>query len=177
MEAPELTIPVEREVEVRTLEVRPPVSGAAEDPVERLVDDVVLVGPQVRLLRRIHPWVDAARKETAAEIAQCGIGGGHLGSEVLTESSERGRRSVGLQLQYMEDQLVGPRDLAPLELRHGLAGHRLHEPVAHRPDVQLLLVDDHVLDLDAIPVEEAQAAHLRVPRASRRRAKKSMTVS
>jgi hypothetical protein len=57
VEARELAVALEGEVQVHALHVRPAVLAAAEDPVEAPVDLGVLVRPEHELLRGVHPRV------------------------------------------------------------------------------------------------------------------------
>ena len=91
MQPGELLVVREREVEVHRLQVRPPVPTAVEDPVQRRVDDAVLVRPQDGLPGGVHPRMHAGRKEAGAERREDLVDAPHVGLEPLRQLLQRAR--------------------------------------------------------------------------------------
>jgi len=169
VQAGELGVAVEGEVGVDALQVRPPVPARAEDAVEGAVDGVVLVRPQHGLPLGIHPRVRGGRHETAADGHQDVSDGGDVACERGVEAAEPARRPVGLQLDHVVDELVGPRQVALLDLGDIVAGHREENLVGGGEHVERVGVDDHVLELDPEAFEEVERHDAYFPRKCRMR--------
>jgi len=160
VQAPELVVTVEGEVQVRALQVRPAVARTAEDAVEGVVDLRVLVGPELGLGVGIHPGVHRPGHEPRAHVRKLGVGAPHAGVELGHEPRQGWCRAVRLELEHMQRELVRPGDGTELHLGLGRAGHALHQSVAFRPHGQRVPIDDHRLDLDAVRLEQTRPAPL-----------------
>jgi hypothetical protein len=177
VQAREFIIVREREIDVAALEIRPSVPGASEDAIERLVDAIVFVRPQFQLDVGIHPWVHGRGQEARAVRLEPAV---HLPDMFLehgVQPVQRGRGPVGLQLDDVAGQLVGPRQRSHLDLGFGRAGGALEEEIGNRAHGKRLRIDDHVLQLDPDPLEECEARATHVgcrPRASSRSRKHRM---
>ena len=164
MEAAELLVIPEREIDVNALEVGPAVTAAVEDAVERLVDAVVLVRPELRLRLRAHPRVHRRRHQPGTERTQYPVDPLGIAVEDIGEARQVRPGTVRLQLDDVQNQLVGPGQLVDLDLGGEGAGHREQDLVGDRPDRERRAIDDHVLQLDPDAFEEAEImSHSRVP--------------
>jgi hypothetical protein len=64
--------------------------------------------------------------------------------------------AVGLELDHVEDQLVGPGQWAHVDLRNGFPGLAGQNTVHYRKDIQGFGLDHHVLQLNAVALKEPQ---------------------
>ena len=155
MQARELLVTRERQVEVCALQVRPAVSRASEDPVESVVDFGVLVGPELGLGERVHPRMHGPGHEPRTQRCQLLVGPAHVVMKSAHQPRQGGSRSCGLELEDVEGELVRPADAVDLRLLAGRRRHPLHELVADGLHRERPGVDDHGLDLDTVRLEEA----------------------
>ena len=143
VQAAKLFVVSERKVDVHALEVRPSVPAAIEDTVERGIDLSGFMGPEPRFGLRIHPGVHGRRQQTRPVLLEEGIDADDVRVKGIGERSEVVGRPVGLQLDDMEDQLVGPREPIERDLARSRGGDFAQKPVGDRPDIEGLPVDDH----------------------------------
>ncbi len=144
-----------------------------EDAVERAVDLVVLVWPEDELTVGVHPWMHARGHEARAQRLQDGLHAADVLLEHGAQAVEVRARAASLHLDDVQGQLVGPGDVAEVDLALVSAGHGAQQDIRHGTHRQRLGIDDHVLDLDAEGLEQAQrgsVAQIGVlrPRRSRR---------
>ena len=160
VQAPELVVAGEGEVQVYRLEVGPAVSPAVEDAVIGLVDGAVLVGPEAHLGGRVHPGVHSGGHEPPAPRRKQRVDPPHVLLERGRQRVERRRRPVGLHLHHVQHQLVGPGDRAQLDLGRVASGHGVKQLVGDGQDGQAPGGDDHVFQLDAEAFEQVQGARI-----------------
>ncbi len=89
--------------------------------------------------------------------------------ERAAEAGQAPARAVAVELEHVQRELVVPRDVAVRELFDELARDGLEQLVGGRRDVERLGVDEHVLDLDAVRVEQVQRCGKRLGRRRDRR--------
>jgi hypothetical protein len=65
-------------------------------------------------------------------------------------------RPIGLQFYHVKDELVRPAEFLHFNLGGILACHRPEDFVRHGEDRERFPVDNHVLELDADPIEKAK---------------------
>src|SRR6185503_2968257 len=165
MQARELLVAGKRQLDREALLIRPPVALAREDPVECLVDGARrAMGPQLRV-DRIEPGVHRRGHETKPFAPELVIREPDVGGELLGQAVVLALE-VAAEFDRMQREPVVPANLAVLALggRRWAGGE---EVVRGRRGVEALAVDEHVLDRQAIAVEEAERRRARVSCRSR----------
>jgi hypothetical protein len=148
------------------------VAAAVEDAVEGGVDLLVVVRPQAHLALRVHPGVHGGRQEPRAQGCQQRVHAPQAGAEARVQVQQARRGPGGLELDHVQRELVGPVDVAVEVVRGARPGRGREQLVADRAHVQAAPIDDHVLQLDAPRLEQAQpprVAHRTPPWPRRRR--------
>ena len=157
VQAGELGVAREGQIQMHALQVGLAVLAAAEDAVVGPVDLGLGVRPQPRLAGGIHPRMHAGRHQPRAERREPGVDRAHLVLEAGRQEFERRLRAGVLELDEVEHDLVGPGVAAAPDL--GAAAGRLQQGVGDRHHRERVAVDDHVLELDAVAGEGVQGGH------------------
>ncbi len=74
------------------------------------------------------------------------------------QAVQTSHRAVGLQLDDMQGQLVGPGQRAPFHFVHLFAGRRLQHSVGDRQHIQIVVSYDHIFQFDAEGLEQMVSA-------------------
>jgi hypothetical protein len=176
----ELGVVRERQVHVHALQIRESMLPAVEDAIVGSVDDGAAVRPEASLGARIHPRVHAGGHEPRALGREQKVGASHLLLESIGKAVEDRDRARVLELDHVQDELVGPAEVAPACPCRAVFLQAAQHLVGDGKRRQRLPVHDHVLELDAVAgesVERRNPGHCRPAhrRAWMRRTKTSMT--
>ncbi len=131
-------------------------AGAIEQAIECGVHLVELMRPNTKFLLRVHPGVGAGWQEARVPRLEPLIDVRDFALELICEPDERVDRAVGLELDQMERQLVGPAHVAALDIAHDGTGLGFEQPVGNGTNDERLGIDDHVLELDPDRLEQAE---------------------
>jgi hypothetical protein len=103
----------------------------------------------------LHPRVHGRRHEPQTFAAELRVRERDVGREFLAQAREW-PRAVALELDDVECELVVPRDRAVLELVRQRPGRGFEQLIGGGRHIESLAVDEHVLDLDAVSIEQAE---------------------
>ena len=156
VQAGEFEIIGKGQVEMDALQVGPAVPLAAEYPVVGPVDRPVIVGPEPRLARGIHPGMHCRWHKQPSQRLEQAVDLSDLLGENRSQPGQGRHGAIGFEFNHMQRQLIRPAERPHLHLVHRFTGLGAQQAVGHRQDRERPAIDDHVFQLYAVALEEVQ---------------------
>jgi hypothetical protein len=150
MQASELLVARERQVDGEALLIRPAVAPARENSVEPLVGEALRIARPKPRGAGIEPGVHRRGHEAQPLAAEPLVRRANGRGEGVRQAIERAPRCLAAELEDVQRKRVAEFDGAVLDR----CGAGFEELVGARRRVEALTVDEHVLDRDPVALEQ-----------------------